>query len=356
MTLTASGMLQATGTVIGFLVLLFVGSQLLPGRTVELVEVGGVPRRFKLNGLVLFLSTVLVVGICQFLGWFSLSFLYDHFVALFIVANVLAFALSGWLYWRSSAEGDAPRGFLQGFFFGRDLNPVGLGIDLKFFSYRPSLIALALFNLSFAVVQYETYGELSLAMVLYQTFTFLYVFNYFQFEYGMVHTWDIMSERFGWMLVWGNFVLVPFFYCITGWSLVHAQATLSPIFAIALVVLFVFGFWMFRGANQQKHRFKQDETVKIWGQPAQTLDGRLLISGFWGIGRHLNYTGEICVYLAFVLTSGFASWTPYLLITWLVVLLWHRSWRDERRCRAKYGELWDRYVERARFSMIPFVH
>ena len=356
MTLTITSLLLATGTVLGFLIVLLVGSLLLPGRRIELTEGEGAIRVFKLNGLTLFLVTVLLVGIGQVLGWFSLSFLYNHFMALLIAANVLAFSVAGWLYWRGSTDQETQKGFLREFFLGRDLNPVWFGVDLKFFSYRPSLIALALFNISFAVVQLETYGELSFAMVLYQVFTFVYVFNYFQFEYGMVHTWDIVSERFGWMLVWGNFVLVPFFYCIAGWSLVHSEATLSPIFAIALVLLFVFGFWLFRGANEQKHRFKQDSHARIWGRPAETLDGRLLVSGFWGIGRHLNYTGEICVYLAFVLTTAFVSWMPFLLLAWLVGLLWHRSWRDERRCRAKYGELWDRYVERARFSMIPFVH
>lgn len=356
MVLTSSSMLLALLAVIGFLAFLIVGSILLPGRRIERAQDGGVPRIFKLNGLALFLTTALIVGICQAMGWFSLSFLYNHFIALLICANVLAFALSGWLYWRGSADPDASKGFLHGFFFGRELNPGILGVDLKFFSYRPSLIALALFNVSFAVAQYEIYGELSLAMILYQIFTFAYVFNYFQFEYGMVHTWDIVSERFGWMLVWGNFVLVPFFYCIAGLTLVHAKGDLPLLFAIILGVLYVFGFWLFRGANEQKHRFKQDENTKIWGRPAETLDGRLLVSGFWGIGRHLNYTGEICVYLAFVLTVGFESWIPYLLLVWLVGLLWHRSWRDERRCRKKYGELWDRYVERARFSMIPFVH
>lgn len=356
MALTSTSLLLAMGIVLGFVIVLLIGSILLPGRKIELAEDQSDPRVFKLNGLTLFLVTVLIVGMGQILGWFSLAFLYNHFVALLIAANVLAFALAGWLYLGSSMDRDDPKGFLREFFLGRDRNPVWFGIDVKFFSYRPSLIALALFNISFAVVQFETYGELTFAMVLYQIFTFVYVFNYFQFEYGMVHTWDIVSERFGWMLVWGNLVLVPFFYCIAGWTLVHAESTLSPIFGGALVLLFVFGFWLFRGANEQKHRFKQNEKTKIWGRPAETLDGRLLISGFWGIGRHLNYTGEICVYLAFVLTTGFVSWMPFLLLAWLIGLLWHRSWRDERRCRAKYGELWDRYVERARFSMIPFVH
>ena len=273
-----------------------------------------------------------------------------------MAANAFAFALAAWLYWRGMRAPGAAPGFWRGYFCGVDAGPVRFGLDLKLFSYRPSLIGLALFNASFAVVQWETYGGLTLAMALYQAFTFLYVLNYFQFEHGMIHTWDIISERFGWMLVWGDYVLVPFFYCLPGWWLVHAPDPLSPAAAMAIVLLFVLGFWLFRGANQQKHGFKRDPDVTIWGQPARTLDGRLLVSGFWGIGRHLNYTGEICIYLAFALTAGFASWGPYLLPAWLAGLLWHRSIRDERRCRAKYGELWERYTQRARFSMLPFIH
>ena len=354
--LNGGALLQASAMLLAFLVVLFIGSKLLPGRTVELAENGGTTRKFKLNGLALFVVTAIIFGTVHVLGWFSLSTLNTHFGALFLVANVLALGFTAWLYLRGRRTEDSTTGFWQGFVKGSQLNPVWSGIDLKFFSYRPSLIGLALLNVSFAVVQYETYGHLTLAMILYQAFTFLYVLNYFQFESGMIHTWDIVSERFGLMLVWGDYVLVPFFYCIGGWWLVHAESSIGPEAAVLLVILYVFGFWLFRGANQQKHRFRQDSTTKIWGRPAETLDGRLLVSGFWGIGRHLNYTGEICIYFAFILTIGFESWVPYLLPIWLTALLWHRSWRDDRRCRAKYGELWDRYVERVRFSMIPYVH
>ena len=150
--------------------------------------------------------------------------------------DVFAFGLAGWLYWRAARERDAPAGFWRAFFLGRELNPAWFGVDLKLFSYRPSLMGLALLNASFAVAQYETHGELTLAMTLYQVFAFLYVLNYFQFEHGMVHTWDIVSERFGWMLVWGDYVLVPFFYCIAGWWLVDAGGPpLSPWAAAGIV-------------------------------------------------------------------------------------------------------------------------
>ncbi len=354
--LSGSALLAAAAMFLAFMAALFAGSMLLPGRRFELTDADGGSRVCKLNGLALFIATIAVAGVAQVAGWFSLSVLHSHFIPLFVVANIFAFALSGWLYWRGAGTPEAPDGFWPGFFFGRMLNPQWLGMDLKFFSYRPSLIALALLNLSFAVVQYETYGGLTLAMTLYQAFTFLYVFNYFQFEYGMVHTWDIVSERFGWMLAWGNLVLVPFFYCIAGWWLVHAPDALSPIAASLIALLFAFGFWLFRGANEQKHRFKQDPNATIWGRPAETLGGRLLVSGFWGIGRHLNYTGEICVYVAFLLTAGFESWLPWLLLAWLTGLLWHRSKRDDKRCQAKYGALWEQYKQRARFAMLPFVY
>ena len=352
--ISTRSMLEATVVALVFIVALFIGSMVLPGRRVELTDNEGVTRAFRLNGATLLVVALLVVATFYVLGWIAIGEIQSRFLELLIVANVIAFALSGFLFWKGQpVEGN---GVVRDFFFGRDLNPVYLGIDLKFFSYRPSLIALALFNLSFAVVQFETYGSLTLAMTLYQVFTLIYVINYFQFEYGMVHTWDIVSERFGWMLVWGDYVLVPFFYCIGGWWLIHAQSDLSVGAAVGLVALFTFGFWMFRGANQQKHRFKRETGIKIWGKPAEALDGRLLVSGFWGIGRHLNYTGEICIYLAFTLTIGFESWLPYLLPIWLTGLLVHRSIRDERRCREKYGELWERYTRRVRFAMVPYVY
>ena len=354
--LSVDAVLEAAGMLSLLVGLLFLGSIFLPGRRATGPGLEGESRTYKLNGLASFLIVMAAAGAAQVFGWFSLSALPTHFAALFVVANGFAFAVSGWLYARRARPPDEPAGFWRGFFFGAELNPTLLGVDLKFFSYRPSLIGLTLFNASFAIVQYETYGRLSLAMVLYQIFTFVYVLNYFQFEYGMTHTWDLVSERFGWMLIWGDYVLVPFFYCLPGWWLVHASERLPPAGAITLVLLFAFGFWLFRGANEQKHRFKRDPHAKIWGRPARSLDGRLLVSGFWGIGRHLNYTGEICVYLAFTLTTGFASWVPYLLPAWLAGLLAHRSRRDERRCRAKYGELWGRYTQQVRFAMLPFIH
>jgi delta14-sterol reductase len=193
------------------------------------------------------------------------------------------------------------------------------------FAYQPSLIGLGLINASFAFVQYETCNRISIQMWMFQAFWWLYLASHYYYQEFMLSTWDVIAEKFGFMLVWGDLVLVPFFYSIVGWFLVDR---IEPIAGSAV----------------------------IWGQPAQTLDGKLLISGWWGIGRKLNYTGKICLYLAIALTTGFDSIVPYLLPLWLCLLLIHRARRDEHRCRSKYGDLWTVYCNKARFRMMPFVY
>ena len=181
-------MLEAAALLLGFCGLLFLGSIIVPGQKIEASRNDGTTFVYKLNGLGLFLLTTAIMVAAHYFGWFSLSILVTHFLELFVVTNIFAFAACGWLYLNGRQSQAAPVGFLKGYYYGVTLNPTLFGVDLKLYSYRPSLIGLALMNASFGVVQYETYGSLTLAMILYQGFTFLYVLNYFQFEDGMVFT------------------------------------------------------------------------------------------------------------------------------------------------------------------------
>ena len=354
-------LLTVMPAMLAFLLLLFFLSQFLPGPRRQ-----GVKREneeqyvYVLNGLLIFLLVLGFTGITVYFDLPMLIWINMHFWEVFICANVIALVLAGILFMsgirKNKQQALNIQHKMKGFVVGMELNPRWGQVDLKLFSYRPSLIGLVLINMSFAAVQFQKYGYLSDAMLLYQVFTLVYVLNYFQFEYGMLFTWDIIAERFGLMLIWGDYVLVPFFYSLPAWFLVDRVQSFSFGYTTTLVLLFVFGFWLFRGANEQKHRFKSNPETRIWGRPAQTIDGHLLISGFWGIGRHLNYTGEICIYFAFTLTTGFDSVIPYLLPIWLSCLLIHRAWRDESRCRLKYGASWERYTQAARFRIVPFIY
>ncbi|MCB9592758.1 MAG: DUF1295 domain-containing protein [Sandaracinaceae bacterium] len=342
----------------GFVAFLFVGSILVPGSKQKGAKLAdGTRLTYKLNGLALFLVGAALLAGGTYLGWVDLTVVHEHFWGLFVAANLFSVALTAILYLTAKSERRRGLGgLISDLWYGVDLNPSWLGVDIKMFSYRPSLMGLAVLNASFAFVQWRELGELTTQMMLYQAFTFVYVFNYFQFEYGMLYTWDIVAEKFGFMLVWGDYAFVPFAYSIVGWYLVDHTDPIPTWQAGALICTFLLGLWIFRGANQQKHEFKRNRETKIWGKTAETLDGKILVSGFWGIGRKLNYTGEIMVYWSFTLLAGDASIIPYLLPSWLIALLVHRAWRDDKKCRAKYGELWERYCQRARFRMIPFLY
>jgi delta14-sterol reductase len=339
--------------VIGFVVLLFLGSMVLPGRAeTGVAHEEGKPAQYRLNGFALFLVTVAVAAGCELAG-LRLGRMIEHFWSLLVAANILAFAVSFLLVW--TGRRTTPPG-LASFWYGAVRDPALLGIDLKLFSYRPSLIGLMLLSIACAARQYEATGTLTLAMALWLGMITIYLLNYFQFEYGMLHTWDIVEEHLGWMLVWGDYVLVPFFYCLPGLLLAETGGDLPVALAVPCVALYLFGFWLFRGANQQKHDFRRDPSVRIWGRRARTLGDRLLISGFWGIGRKLNYTGEICVYVAWTVPAAYNAPLAWVLPAWLAGLLIHRAARDDKRCRAKYGPLWDEYCRAARFRMIPFLY
>lgn len=361
---TLSSLAVAGAIYCAFFFALLGAAMVLPGPVVTgFPGPDGTRKHYTMNGLSLWVATHIVLGAgILVLGW-SPAHLIRNFWSYFAVVNVFAVAWMAVLYVGGQRRRTAkPRGtglvgLVADLWYGVELNPTWRGVDLKVFAYQPSLIGLSLLNVAFAWAQWEQHGALTPQMIAFQAFWWLYLTTHYLREVGVLSMWDVIAEEFGFMLVWGDLVLVPFFYCIGGWWLLgDARGPIGAFELVGLCGMFGLGLWIFRGANAQKDRFKRDPEAKIWGRPAQTLGGRLLVSGWWGIGRKINYTGEIMLYGAIALCTGFQSVVPYLLPLWLCVLLSHRAWRDEKRCRAKYGALWDEYCARARFRMIPFIY
>lgn len=135
---------------------------------------------------------------------------------------------------------------------------------------------------------------------------------------------------------------------------------------------------------------------------------KLLISGWWGTARHINYFGDWLMALAWSLPCGkcyfpnfkdepyasaeiigepsfigsatrirshttifshtitfnyfiirhlgLSSPLPYFYPIYFAVLLIHRELRDEEKCHKKYGKDWDKYCETVRWRIIPYVY
>lgn len=141
---------------------------------------------------------------------------------------------------------------------------------------------------------------------------------------------------------------------------------LSTIHASGVFLLGLFGYYLFRTANHQKDLFRRtDGKCTIWGRkPAyiecaySSADGqkhhsKLLISGFWGVARHLNYTGDLLGSLAYCLACGVSYLLPYFYIVYMTILLVHRCIRDEHRCHNKYGKDWIRYSNAVPYRLLP---
>jgi delta14-sterol reductase len=350
---TGTTLCTATQMMVGFVGALFVGARLLPGlERSGYPQPDGTTREYKLTGMTLLFVAHGAAFVAVFGFGVSLTPVVRHFWSLFAVANALAIAISLSLYARASRRESA----LRDLFLGTDLNPTWLGVDLKMFMYQPSLIGVNLLVVSFANAQHDLYGSLTPQMCCLLAFWWAYLFTHYVKEEFMLSTWDVIAENFGTMLVWGDLVYVPFLYSLPCWWVVDDRVPFSLWQSAALSFAYFVSLSVFRQANWQKERFKRSPNAPIWGKKPELVGGRLLASGWWGLGRKLNYTGEIGVYVCFALTAGFEHPWPYVLPLSLIVLLAQRAARDDRRCLAKYGDVWTTYCARARFRMIPFLY
>jgi 7-dehydrocholesterol reductase len=77
--------------------------------------------------------------------------------------------------------------------------------------------------------------------------------------------------------------------------------------------------------------------------------------GLWGIVRHANYVGSITYTWAACLTCGSGHLLPYTEAILVTSMCIHRCFRDEARCKAKYGQAWDEYCLRVKWRLVPGV-
>ena len=119
--------------------------------------------------------------------------------------------------------------------------------------------------------------------------------------------------------------------------------------------------------DYEKQLFRAtDGKCRLWGRPVRYMEvedvscakkkpSKLLLSGCWGVARHLNYDFEILAAFCWsVPACGHGVW-PFLYVIFLTGLLVHRVFRDEEKCAKKYGKHWPKYCQAVPHRMIPYV-
>ncbi|MBK7408915.1 MAG: DUF1295 domain-containing protein [Saprospirales bacterium] len=317
--------------------------------------------KYRLNGRLVLIVCIGLWFLLGYMGWVPYDWLYT--VRWYSLAGAftigLVFSLRMVLPYPSTGKS-----FLADFFLGRLENPQLQGgrIDAKMWLYLIGAVMLELNVLAFSGHHHMTFGDAaSPGIFLCAALVTYFVFDYLTFEKVHLYTYDIFAERVGFKLGWGCLTFYPYFYAIALWSTVHLpQSAMSGWGYIGAAITFFLGWTLARGANMQKFFFKTQPTRTFLGiRPESISDGEksLLVNGFWGLSRHVNYLGEILMGVGIAWSAGYTGmiW-PWLYPLYYVALLLPRQLDDDKRCAAKYGELWKQYKQRVKYRVIPFLY
>lgn len=196
-------------------------------------------------------------------------------------------------------------------------------------------------------------------MILVNVFQFWYIIDALYNEAAILTTMDVTSDGFGYMLSVGDLVWVPFTYSLQARYLAMYPVDLGFWGVTGVLAVKAIGYTIFRGANGQKNAFRRNPNDPKLAhlEFLETKAGsKLLITGWWGMARHINYLGDWIMGWAWCLPTGFNTWITYFYVGYFAVLLVHRERRDEGMCIAKYKDDWKRYTDIVKSRIIPGVY
>jgi protein-S-isoprenylcysteine O-methyltransferase Ste14 len=350
-----------TPAIISFII--YILNVTLPGRWVNgyITKPGATEKmRYHLNGILVFITMVIFWFLAGYFNIVPYDWLYNYRwygLAGACVAGIV-FSLAVVL-----PNKPVRKLFLADLFFGRAENlEFRKGKDVKMWLYLTGATMLGLNVLSFTYHHMMlSVNQASPGIILSAVLITYFIVDYLTFEEIHLYTYDIFAERVGFKLGWGCIVFYPYFYAIFLWTTVDLPDPHTPSWLLAIFVLiFLMGWILSRGANLQKYFFKKSPAYAFLGIIPETIsDGRhsLLVNGFWGLSRHINYVGEILMATGIILCTGHPQliW-PWLYPLYYILLLGTRQWDDDKRCKVKYGELWKTYVKKVPYRIIPGIY
>ncbi|XP_014670423.1 PREDICTED: 7-dehydrocholesterol reductase-like [Priapulus caudatus] len=292
--------------------------------------------------------------------------------------NIYGFAISALLYLKgtyypSGTDYSSSRHRVFDFYWGAELYPRVLWekVDVKLLvNSRFGIMLWQLIVWLSWKTHVETYSCNWAASVITLMQT-VYIAKFFWTEDGYTKGIDMHIDRAGFLTTWTYVCLVPCFYSLTAVDMrYHAPSVhwwLALLLFIAGFLVMVMTFWV----DFQRRKMRETAgNCEVCCRPPRLIvmatypphggaatSSLLLASGWWAVGRHVNYFFEILTAVAWALPACFHDhwWVPFLYFAYIGVFLLHRSCRDERRCRMKYGDKWDEYCDIASWRMIPGV-
>ncbi|OLL26483.1 Delta(14)-sterol reductase, partial [Neolecta irregularis DAH-3] len=326
---------KITGLYLVWWILLLAMTIIVPGNYVQGTKLrDGKNLSYKMNGFRIFILVYSITLAIAYKSPSTLAYLADNFLPLISVTSLFSFLLAVFVYFRSykssamlALGGNSSSG-IYNWFIGRELNPrisiLNLhDLDLKeWCELRPGLILWTILNLSFAMKQYVSLGYVQLSMILVNIFQFMYVWDSLYNEPAVLTTMDITTDGFGFMLSFGDLSWVPTTYSLQARYLSLFPRDFSTKMMAMVIVTQIVGYYIFRSSNSQKNEFRKDpnaSTVKHLKFLETKAGSLLLISGWWGTARHINYLGDWIMACSWCLTTGFNTPITYFYVVYFAV-------------------------------------
>ncbi|KAF5270427.1 hypothetical protein FQR65_LT05615 [Abscondita terminalis] len=203
--------------------------------------------------------------------------------------------------------------------------------DLKLIKYNPTLLVAAITQL-------------------------IYLVDFLVFETAFVTTSTAQYEAVGYQT--SQFFTYGLLLMCVGPKYIYDYKFQLPLWHLTLVlVLFSFGYFLYRASNSQKHAFRQNPynpSISHLETLATSQGKKLLVSGYWGWVRHPNYLGDIIMNLSFALCV-YNSF-PVIIYILDILFLLQRAQEDGVKCKLRYGSAWERYCQRVKHVLIPKIY
>jgi Delta24(24(1))-sterol reductase len=362
----------------------FIGIQLFLAYILPGIKIKGLPipsqknqqLTYNCNGIFCWYITLTIAAVLHMTGLFPLYLLADHMGSIMTVGVITANALACYLFIlkRFTKTADSPTGnTIYDFFMGLTLNPRLKKLDIKMFSeIRVPWILLFFLTVSAAAKQYQLLGYITYPMMFMILAHGIYVNACMKGEECIPTTWDIFHEKFGWMLIFWNYVGVPFVYCFQSFYILKNNVQLPLAYMLPLLLVLLVAYYVWDTANSQKNRFRMQQRGTFvkrkafpqlpWGtlknpKYIKTASGSMLLTdGWYRHTRKIHYAADTLMALTWGLSCGFSSFLPYLYFIFFFGMITHRYTRDMDRCAKKYGQDWDRYCKTVKYKFIPFIY
>lgn len=334
---------------------------------------GNVPV-YKANGFQCYLLTLALFFGGWHQGWFNPAQVVDDLGSIFTCLNISSLlfcvflTLKG-LYFPSSSDAGSSGSLIYDYYWGTELYPRVGPLDIKVWTNcRFGMMGWAMLILCYAAKQLEATGTISDSMLVSVGLQQLYIAKFFLWEAGYWCTMDICHDRAGFYICWGCLVWVPSLYTSPAWYLVKNPVTLGPVLASMIFVAGAAMIYLNYDCDRQRKVFRATNgQTPVWGQlptfieayyttaKGKTQKSLLLTSGWWAVARHFHYAPEITAAFCWSVPALFENVSAYLYVIFLTVLLVHRAYRDDERCRSKYGKYWEQYCEVVPYKILPFL-